>query len=65
MLFLECFVAALFGIQSLCRYKIRVMRGAREAVMQILRLLIEALEIFNVRVCVCAFARVIQICLVK
>ena len=58
------FVAALFGIQSLVGIKFPS-RGARAAVMQILRLLVETLGIFHVRVCVCAFTRVIQICLVK
>ena len=56
MLFIEYIVAALFGIQSLCQYKIRVMRALGQLLMQILRLLFETLGIFHVPICVCAFA---------
>ena len=51
MLFLECFVTALFGIQSMCRYKIRVTRALGQLLCWFWDL-VETLGIFHVS-CMC------------
>ena len=56
MLCLDYFGVALFGIQSLCRYKIRVLRRSGSFNADSETFSWNMLGIFRVRICVCALA---------